>query len=72
MSIFEPDECPRCGHTEFYQHDCGPDSYDDDISWIAFACKNCGLYYSTWADKWLIDCTNWRDEEGAEAYEGST
>ena len=61
-------ECPRCHGTGFIEHDCGPDTYDDDISYISFSCRNCGLWYSGWTDKWLIDCDGWRDEENGKEF----
>lgn len=61
--------CPRCKKTEFTEIDCGPDSYDDDITWTAYRCKNCGLWYSDWIHKWLVDVESWQDEEEAKEYE---
>lgn len=60
--------CPRCGGTEFDDRDCGPDGYDDDITWSADVCKACGLWYSSWVDKWLVDVTRWQEEEDAEEF----
>ncbi|GEM_PF-5471208 len=62
------EKCPRCGVMEYYEIDCGPDGYDDDITYTSEICKNCGLYKSGWTGKWLIDCEGWGDEEGAEEY----
>jgi hypothetical protein len=61
-------KCPRCGNDKFNEVDCGPDSYDDDIFYISYICKQCGLYNSGWTDKWLIDCECWQDEEEAKEY----
>jgi hypothetical protein len=44
-------KCPRCKCTEFKEIDCGPDSYEDDIFYTSYICKDCGLYYSGWTDK---------------------
>lgn len=60
--------CPRCGCEEFEEHDCGPDNWDDDIFYLSYACKRCGLWYSGWTNKWLINCESWRDEEDAEEF----
>jgi len=60
--------CPRCGGKEFIEHDCGPDGYDDDVTWSAEECKKCGLWYSSWRDEWLVDVSSWVDEEDAKIY----
>ena len=60
--------CPRCGSKEFEERDCGPDSYEDDISYTSDVCVSCGLWHSGWTDTWLVDCDSWRDEEYAEEY----
>jgi transcription elongation factor Elf1 len=60
--------CPRCGCTEYDEHDCGPDGYDDDITYQSESCKDCGLWHSGWTDKWLIDVDCWSDEEDAEEF----
>lgn len=57
--------CPRCGSTQFDEHDCGADSYESDITWTAYECRTCGLWYSGWRDEWLIDVASWQDEDGA-------
>ena len=62
------DDCPRCGGSVFREIDCGPDSWDDDVSYTSFICKDCGLYYSGWTQKWLIDCENWTDEDRCEEF----
>lgn len=61
-------QCPRCGRSEFDDHDCGPDSYEDDIFYISWSCRHCGLWLSGWTDRWLIDVEFWRDEETAHEY----
>lgn len=60
--------CPRCKGKEFEEFDCGPDSYDDDIIWQSWKCRKCGLWYSDWTDRWLIDCDSWIEEEDAKEY----
>lgn len=60
--------CPRCGGTEFYDHDCGPDSYEDDIFYLSYSCKDCKLWYDGWSHKWLIDCEGWIAAEDCEEY----
>jgi len=30
-----PEKCPRCGGIEFRELDCGPDTYDDDITYTS-------------------------------------
>lgn len=60
--------CPRCGSREYRQHDCGPDSYHDDLAWTSDECVVCGLWYGGWTDKWYVDVYNWRDEGDAEEY----
>ena len=62
-------KCPRCGFEKFTEIDCGPDGYDDDITYTSEICEKCGLYHSGWTDKWLIDCEYWTDEEEAIEYE---
>jgi hypothetical protein len=64
-------KCPRCGGVEFDEIDCGPDGWDDDITWSSEICCKCGLYHSGWTDQWLLDCQNWWDEEDAEEYKES-
>lgn len=61
-------KCPRCGGTDFRDIDCGPDSYDDDITYTSEKCNSCGLWYDGWSHKWLIDCECWQDAEGCEEY----
>ncbi len=61
-------QCPRCGGTDFTEHDCGPDSYDDDIFYISESCNRCGLWHDGWTDRWLVDVESWIDEEDAEEY----
>lgn len=60
--------CPRCGGQEFGERECGPDSYEDDITYTSDVCTRCGLWHSGWTDRWLVDCDTWLDEEGAEEY----
>ena len=60
--------CPRCGSQVFEERDCGPDGYDDDITYTSEICSQCGLWHSGWTDKWLIDVESWRDEEDATEY----
>ena len=62
-------KCPRCESEDFKEIDCGPDTYEDDISYTSEICKKCGLYHSGWTDKWLVDCEGWRDEEDAKEFE---
>jgi ribosomal protein S27AE len=62
------EQCPRCGGLEFREVECGPDNYENDITYRSDICSNCGLYYSGWSNKWLVDCENWLNEEGAEEY----
>lgn len=44
--------CPRCGGTDFDELHCGPDSYENDITYQADRCKTCDLVYSGWTDRW--------------------
>ncbi len=60
--------CPRCSGTEFSEVDCGPDGYDDDITYTSDICKRCELWYDGWVYEWFVDVSNWRDVEGAERY----
>ena len=60
--------CPRCGNTEFSERECGPDTYDADITYTSWICTQCGLWYSGWTGQWLIDCESWRDEQDCEEY----
>lgn len=60
--------CPKCNNTTFHEIDCGPDSYEDDVFYISYKCKKCGLWLSGWTDKWLLNVDNWLDEEDAEEY----
>lgn len=60
--------CPRCGNDDFYELDCGPDSYEDDISYTSEKCTKCGLWYDGWNGRWYVDVDNWRDVEDAEEY----
>ena len=61
-------KCPRCGSSEFEEIWCGPDSYDDDITYTSYQCKKCGLWYDGWVDKWFIDVDHWQEVENAEEY----
>ena len=60
--------CPRCDSEEFKELDCGNDTWDDDCVWTSYICKRCGLYYSGWRNKWLIDCEVWVSEEDAKEF----
>lgn len=71
MAEIEEDRCPRCNGNDFRQVECGPDSYEDDIFYMSTICNNCGLYYSGWTGKWLVDVEGWRDEEDAEEFIGN-
>jgi ribosomal protein S27AE len=56
----EPLTCPRCHGTDFTEIDCGPDSDDDDITYMSFIytnhlCQRCGLFHEAWDDKWYLD-----------------
>ena len=67
-------KCPRCGNTAFSERDCGPDSYDDDITYTAYICNKCGLWFDGWVDKWLINedgsnLDSWREAEDAIEFE---
>lgn len=55
--------CPRCGGTEFYDIDCGPDSWDDDIFYISERCKKCELWHDGWNDNWYDNIDSWQDTE---------
>lgn len=68
----KPDEetCPRCGSHDFTELDCGPDGWDDDITYISLQCNICGLWYDGWVDKWLVDCDSWQDSEDCQEYIG--
>jgi len=69
--------CPRCGNKNinetFYERDCGPDTWDDDIAYTSYICDKCELWYDGWKDEWLInkDGTNvedWIESEDAIEY----
>ena len=47
----EPTRCKDCGG-ELYEFDDGPDGYDDDVSYISFRCKDCGLKWDGWFMQW--------------------
>ena len=64
----DDDVCPRCGCKDFDEIDCGPDTYDDDITYTSYKCTSCGLWWDGWVDKWYIDVECWRDVEYAEEY----
>lgn len=57
--------CPRCGGREFIEHECGPDTYEDDVAWISYTCKNCRLRYAGWREVWVDNCETWQEEEDA-------
>ena len=61
-------ECPRCKGTKFREVDCGPDGWDDDITYASEVCECCGLWLDGWVDKWFVDVDYWQDTEGAEEY----
>ncbi len=60
--------CPRCGNTSFTKLWCGPDSYDNDITWTSYVCTKCELWYSGWSERWLVDCDSWTEEDTSEEY----
>lgn len=61
-------KCPRCGGTDYAEVDCGPDGYDDDITYESEVCENCGLWYDGWVGRWFVDVQSWRDVGFAEEY----
>lgn len=65
----ETRHCPKCNNTEFIEHDCGPDTYEDDITYTSFSCIKCGLWFDGWISKWYENVTSWSDTEGEEPYE---
>ena len=60
--------CPRCGGTEFDEHECGSDTWDS-YSVTCYSCRACGLWYNTWTGAWLVDCESCCDVEDAKEYE---
>ena len=60
--------CPRCGESDFDEVDCGPDSYDDDVTYTSYRCQGCKLWYDGWVNKWFDDIESWRDTEDAEEW----
>ena len=56
--------CPRCGGTEFDEHECGDDTWDS-YSVPYYICRGCGLWFNTWTDAWLVDCESCFDVEDA-------
>ena len=61
-------KCPRCGNNKFREIDCGPDGWDDDITYTSEICTKCELWYDGWQNKWLIDCDGWRDAEDCDEF----
>jgi len=62
--------CPKCGKQDYSEHDCGPDSWDDDIAWTSYRCKGCSLWYDGWSGKWYEDIEAWQDvDEYAKPYQ---
>lgn len=61
MDLEDTDRCPRCG-TDTTEIDEGPDSWDDDITWISYQCQNqeCGLKYHGWHNQWEEDGEEWK------------
>jgi transcription elongation factor Elf1 len=66
--LFEDLKCLRCGNEIFEEIDCGFDSYDNDISYSSYKCKNCGLWFDGWMKKWFIDVDFWQEIESAKEY----
>jgi len=66
----DPVKCPRCGGTRFEEHEAGPDSWEDDITYTAYICVGCRLYHSGWTGKWYVGISSWTEEETAEEYVG--
>ena len=64
----KPCVCPRCGGTEFEEIECGPDTWEDDVFYISYRCKKCGLWYDGWTEKWYVDVDSWMDVEDAQEY----
>lgn len=60
--------CPACFGTNFIEHDCGPDTYDDDITYTSHECSACGLWFDGWRDKWLVDVHDSLEEDGAKEF----
>lgn len=61
--------CPRCDNSkDFTVHDCGPDSYEDDVFYLSYTCDRCGLWYDGWRYDWYEDVVNWREVEFASKY----
>lgn len=60
--------CPRCGGVEFHEVECGPDGYDDDVTYTSYVCSKCELWYDGWNGRWYVDVTSWREVEFGEEY----
>ena len=52
---FAKEKCPKCGK-DMIELDGGPDSYDDDISWVSDYCEDCRYGHHGWTDEWIEDC----------------
>lgn len=50
----KPKECPHCKGFVFREVDCGPDTYEDDISYLSYECAACKLWFDGWQGKWLL------------------
>jgi hypothetical protein len=68
VSRIEGDQCPRCGGSTFREHACGPDSFEDDVTYTSLECLSCGLWWDGWRGVWLIDCESCADEDGADVF----
>lgn len=54
--------CPECKEEkEFFEVDCGPDTYDDDIAYTSYICEKCKIYCDGWNDNWYEEGTVWTD-----------
>lgn len=60
--------CPKCKGTKFYQVDCWPDSYEDDISYSSDVCEKCELWLDGCDGNWYEDINSWQDTEDAKPY----
>lgn len=59
--------CPRCGGEDFILKNAGP-AGPDGARYESDECTECGLWHDGLRDRWLVDVTDWTEEEGATEY----
>ena len=53
----EPDQCPKCGGTDFQRHRNGPKGLYKNVYYYDYECltEDCPMVYTGWGLRWVKD-----------------